>query len=256
MMGRTIFPAFFLAFLLAVMGVAVAGFGVNLQVTSTMEADTRVVGSSGGNGVPNVWTVNAMNTGSQAFVGQFRLEVSREGDSEVTWSDAFVLEPGTETSRDLAFYRPGLNGSLNSSIRLVYGGRESQPINGEFTARQRNVSEGFRVTTATVIGDEMHLGIIAPADVERFFVNVDGESTRRFGQAAVSDPGRYAHVSIPHHPEIEESLDTRVELFDSRGRYHYTGEHEVRREEHLVPSLAKHFDRISGVLHAFFTRGK
>lgn len=248
---RTLLPV-----LLAILFVPlVPGFGVDLEVTPSMTAEVSTVNVSGGEDVPRVWTVAVENNGSKAFVGRLQLDVSQGEMHEGIWSDAFVLQPGTETARNLAFYRPDLNGTADASIGLRYGTRKSSPVEDRFGVSPRDVDEGFRVHNAKATEGETHLGIIVPGDVETFFVSVDGEATRRFGQARVDDPGRYSWVSIPYHPEIKESMKARVKVFDSGGRYYYTGEHEIKRERSLLPSVDRMIGRFAGYLHVFFMRG-
>ncbi len=231
-----------------------AGFGVDMQVQPTADAEVALVNSSGGEDRPRVWTVTAKNTGSKSFVGRLHLEVGGDAAWE-TWSDRFVLAPGTSAARELAFYDPDVDGPVNTSIELEYGDRQTRPARDRFNASGGDAGSGLRVRSAVAYADRLVLGIVVPEDAGRVFVTVEDDAVGRFGQTAVDDRSGYVQVAVPYSPAIEERTSATVTVFDERGRYHYTKEHSVPLRDPAAIPVGRIVDSVSGILHVFFTRG-
>ncbi|MCJ7478712.1 MAG: hypothetical protein MUP63_00855 [Candidatus Nanohaloarchaeota archaeon QJJ-7] len=230
-------------------------FEVGVQVQPSLNASLDILNQSGGDESPKVWLVEAMNTGSQSFVGRFHLEVVGDELRAGKWSDEFVLEPGSGATRELAFYSPPDNGSLNASVTLRYGPESSEVVRDRFRTSTVGREEGFEVVSSRANGKDLILGIAVPEGVGSFFLSVEGRADRRFSQVQVKSPGRYEQVAVPYSPEIDKSEDAAVEMFDSEGRYYYTGEHEFDRFHPLVPVFDSSIDYLRGVLHVIMTRG-
>lgn len=207
-----------LLLLLPLLAATAAASGVQIGVDPALSAGMTVVDARTPPNGTATWTVEVENNGSVRFSGRVRLDVRGNGTGFRTWTDRFVLQPGTAVDRTLAFRGPALNGSTTAAFSLHYGPRVQGPVTDRVPAGTEP-GGGYAVETVRAYPGAVSVGLRVPRGAEEVYVSVDGGAVHRFPQQRIVDPGRVAYVQVPVAGTVQDGERLPVRVMDAQGRY-------------------------------------
>lgn len=246
-MTRAFALAAVLPVLVFVFAAPAAASGVTIDVDPALDAELLPVAETDA----PAWTVEARNPGSVPFTGRVRLDVFAN-DSRVfrAWSAPVQLTPGSAAARALAFTGPA-NGSYRAELRLHHGASVTEPVVRNVTAA-RNASDRFSLPVIRATPRAVTVGVVAPRDVDRIHITVDGPSTRRFAQQTVDVDGA-ALVTVPVHPDLGGTVPLDVTVMDADGRYRSVRSVQVEPVTGITAGLHSIIDALRIRFHMVLT---
>lgn len=225
-----------------------AGAGIDIGVDPSAAGELLLVG--GQDGTPAA-TVEARNPGSVPLTGRVRMDVMANGTRIFrAWSTPVVLQPGAAAARTLAYTGPAANATYTAEIRLHYGANVTPPVTRSITP-PRATADRFRLTAVRASSRAVRVDVVAPDNVDRMHVTVDGPGTRRFAQRTV-DQGA-GSVRVPYHPRLRGPTDLRVTVMDADGAYRSTRTVTVTPADGIVAGMRSMLDTLRLRFHMVLT---